>query len=453
MGNAVSRNSDRYSALGEKLSVSGFLYIVSMMVVLNPTVAGIDVPRSVIWAISIFWIVYGLIHKLRSSVRNKSMNIEASFSANLIDRLAGLFLAPKIAVWAYGIGLFVVGVGASQYATTGVTQLVSVFLPVAALLLFGTKTVEYTFYSCAISFIPQIVITLIVDGPDAFVQWLSSLIYDGVSNPFENHSVTFTAAFLFVYYIGIDRFKREKNAVRVLVCAVMLALGFKRILVLSVAAALLLSLICNRVSIERATSLLKAASMFVLAGCWLFLVLIYNGSFFDLLQQFGINAMGRNYYYAQVASITDFSPSFLGLGLNAVSRMFTSTYSYMHVGGVHSDILKYYAEIGFIGFALWSWFYLLKLPKMIDVKFGLGAAYALRLVNILTFITYLTDNIDIYYGSQLLYVAIPVVFCVQYCSKARIEQGESEKGSSRGSLQGAAQNRGFDFSYPKERLR
>lgn len=390
-----------------QLDVKGVVFVLSMMVSLNPIVADYHVPQYLIWGIDIAWIVVALVTLLRNSV-----SLIASGDGAFRD-ISKLFMMPKLAVWTYGVALFFLGIASAQYASTGFTQLLSIFLPLSALYLFGAKTVDYIFWAALISFIPQVYFTCVADGLESPMNWVYSFIDDSVSNPFENHEITFTTAFLFTYYAGIDRFKKQKDALKIIACAVMLLLGFKRILVLSIGAAFVLMLICGRISQKNADALLRMASVGLLAGCWVFLVTIYNGSFFDITETLGVNVMGRNYYYSQIASVTEFSPSFLGLGLNAVSNMLTTTYSYMHVGGVHSDILKYYAEIGFIGFALWSWFYLLKLPKMIELRFGSGSAYAMRIINILAFVTYFTDNIDIYLGSQLLYVAIPIVFAMR----------------------------------------
>lgn len=390
-----------------QLDVKGVAFIFSMVVALNPIIAEYHVPQYLIWGIDIIWAGIAFITLLRNSVSGISSG-DGAFRS-----ISKLFMYPKLAVWTYGIALFVFGIAPVQYASTGFTQLLSIFLPLSALYLFGAKTVDYIFWAALISFIPQVYFTCAADGLDSPMNWLYSFIDDSVSNPFENHEITFTAAFLFTYYVGIDRYKKEKDVLKIAACIFMLLLGFKRILVLSIGAAFGLIWICNRISQKSADTLLRLASACLLIGCWVFLVAIYNGIFFDITEALGVNMMGRNYYYAQIASVTEFSPSFLGLGLNAVSNMLTTTYSYMRVGGVHSDILKYYAEIGFIGFALWSWFYLLKLPKMIELRFGPGSAYAMRIINVLAFVTYFTDNIDIYLGSQLLYVAIPIVFAMR----------------------------------------
>ncbi len=390
-----------------QLDIKGVAFVFSMVVALNPIVAEYHVPQYLIWGIDVSWVGIAFIAFLRNSVSGVALG-DGAFRS-----ISKLFMLPKLAVWAYGIALFVFGIASAQYASTGFTQLLSIFLPLAALYLFGTKTVDYIFWAALISFIPQVYLTCAAEGLDSPMNWVYSFINDSVSNPFENHEITFTAAFLFTYYVGIDRYKKEKDVLKIAACLVMLLLGFKRILVLSIGAAFVLMWICNRISQKNADTLLRLTSACLLIGCWVFLVTIYNGSFFNITEALGVNMMGRNYYYAQIASVTEFSPSFLGLGLNAVSNMLTTTYSYMRVGGVHSDILKYYAEIGFIGFALWSWFYLLKLPKMIELRFGSGSAYAMRIINVLAFGTYFTDNIDIYLGSQLLYVAIPIIFALQ----------------------------------------
>ena len=386
---------------------TGFLFVLTMAVALNPSVMGFTLPQVVIVGITIFWLMVALFLSLsRNRYRTKADG------GGAFSYLARCFLAPKLLVWVYGILLFVVGVGNPAYYSTGYTQIASVVLPLCALYIFRGKTVDYIFWACVVSFVPVVLFTCAEEGIGCLGAPFQSIVDSMVRNPFENHQFTFTAAFLLVYYVCLKGERGSRDILPICACVVMVIMGFKRILALSIVSVVLLSMVLDKTTPQSRRKLCRAASVCLFVGCWIWVWVIYDGSFFQLVDRLGIQTMSRTYYYQVVVDSTEFSPFFLGMGLNAVTNMLTSVYAYLGVGGVHSDILKYYAEIGFVGFLAWTWFYLIVLPRRMEQRFGSGAVYGFYIINIFTFIVYFTDNIDIYLGSQLLYVAIPFVYAM-----------------------------------------
>lgn len=396
-----------------RFDLAGLLFILTMAIALNPSVMGMNLPQGIVVGITVFWLLAALLLALgkRAKIAESARRL-AECGGSAFSYLTKCFLVSKLAIWVYGILLFVVGVGASQYFSTGYTQIASVVLPLCALYLFRNKTIDYLFWACVVSFIPVVMFTCLEEGFGCLIAPFQSMVDSVSRNPFENHQFTFTAAFLLVYYLCLKDERGSRDVLSIFVCSVMVLMGFKRILVLSLVAIIALSFVCDRVSPRTRRGICRAASVCLFVGCWIWVWLIYSGAFFQIIDDYGIQTMSRVYYYQIVVDSTSFSPFFPGLGLNAVSNMLTSTYAYLGVGGVHSDVLKYYAEIGFVGFLAWTWFYLLSLPRLIERRFGDKAAYGFYLVNIFAFIVYFTDNIDIYLGSQLLYVAIPFVYAM-----------------------------------------
>ncbi len=85
--------------------------------------------------------------------------------------------------------------------------------------------------------------------------------------------------------------------------------------------------------------------------CYFYIYIMTDGDvFYDFIQSMGINVMGRDYYYRAIMDYAQFKPSFLGIGRNVVTQLLNTELSYLHVGGVHSDIIKMYVENGFILF-------------------------------------------------------------------------------------------------------
>lgn len=390
-----------------KFDFTGLLFIITMGIALNPSIMGFTLPQIVIFVIIVFWLFVALLLAFGGHVRKVKMEDDGSFSS-----LAYCFFTPKLMIWAYGILLYVTGIGEQAYSSTGYTQIASIILPLCALYIFRSKTVDYIFWSCMISFIPVVLITCAKEGLGSLGAPFLSMLDSVSRNPFENHQFTFTAAFLLIYFLCLKDEGKPRDIFPIIGCSIMVFMGFKRILVLSIVFVFLLSQICRNGSIHTRRMVCRCASVCLFIVCWVWVWSIYSGAFFQLIEALGIQTMSRTYYYKIVADSTSFSPSFLGMGLNSVANMLASTYSYLHAGGVHSDILKYYAEIGFAGFLAWTLFYLLILPKMIERRFGDSASYGYYLINIFTFVIYFTDNIDIYFGSQLLYVSIPFVYAM-----------------------------------------
>ena len=153
----------------------------------------------------------------------------------------------------------------------------------------------------------------------------------------------------------------------------------------------------------------KITSYIYFIIAYIFIWMLSNNTFFELLNKFNINSMGRNYYYKAVIDFCEFNPMFLGFGRNWVPNMLVNNYSYFNVGGVHSDILKYYAECGFILFGIWIWYYMIRVLKFMKRRYSINSISVYFILTLYTFILYYTDNIDTYFVSQFIYMMIVTI--------------------------------------------
>ncbi|WP_160709890.1 hypothetical protein [Enterorhabdus sp. P55] len=376
----------------------GMLFVLSMGIALNPQIDDVYMPHVVEQAITIFWIVFAGGSFARKHLSRKTKNNDFRF-------LVKAFFCPKLLIWLYGISLFLLGVADRELMSPGLIQITSALLPLCALYLFRQKTVDYVFYACAWSFLAVVIVTCFKNGMGCLAAPFASIVNSMQSNPFENSQFTFTTSFLLVYYLCLAPLEKNRT-LKSSLCVVMFLFGYKRILLMAVATALLFFFFCKGLNPQIRARASFCAGFLLFAACWVFIYGLYEGSFFSLMDLLGVNTMGRSYYYFEIVDRTSLDPLFPGLGLNAVSKIFVTQLSYMKVGGVHSDILKYYAEIGFIGFTIWISYYLLILPRMLQSRFGEEVSFGYYVVAVLVFVSYFTDNIDIYMGSQFLYVAI-----------------------------------------------
>ena len=120
-------------------------------------------------------------------------------------------------------------------------------------------------------------------------------------------------------------------------------------------------------------------------------------------------------------SLIEFKVSFLGLGRNVVGEILASEYRYLHVAGVHSDLIKMYAENGFVMYGLWLWYYLYKITTLYKKKYGYNPAVLYFALTIFMFILYATDNTENYYVCQIISISIPAAYAI----KSKVEKDKN----------------------------
>lgn len=377
------------------LAVDELVFIISMGFALNPGVASFEMPSIIPYCFFAVWVCLSLF-KASNSKLVKDYGLKP-----LGIRLA----APKVAMLVLSVALFVFKI-ARFGLVGGANQILAFAIPIAAVYLFGSKTIDLIFYSCLVSMAFVVPFIMLLCGPSSIFGPIYSLFDPMALNPFETSQFTFTASYLCVYYCCIDK---RKSTGKALGSLLMCFMGFKRIVLLAFCFAFLLDAVLKRLSFDIRKSTYIAIMTLVGIGCFAFVALMFSGFIENVMSLLSINVMGRNYYWQVAIDNSVFSLAYLGQGVNTLQKLLTTTYSYLHVGGVHCDILKMYFELGFIGFVLWLYYYLLYLPKWLLGKGATCTFEAYALITIFQFVLFVTDNVDIYLGSQLVYCAIPLV--------------------------------------------
>lgn len=106
---------------------------------------------------------------------------------------------------------------------------------------------------------------------------------------------------------------------------------------------------------------------------WVYLYLVHTGAISRLLNAVGINMMGRDYIWSLAKPYYQFSPTFIGLGFEAVDAMVTRFYEIGLIDvayPLHNDILKVFVELGFPGLCFWCAFLYLILPWFWTKRYG-----------------------------------------------------------------------------------
>ena len=236
-------------------------------------------------------------------------------------------------------------------------------------------------------------------------------------NYLELHDLVLSLGCIFVYFIykiNMQNKITKNDFFNILIILLILGLGMKRITILGIIISFIFIKFIKYVSEKNKIKVCKILGVAVSIICYVFVFFILNGEIlYELCAKYNINLMGRNYYYDVIAGYGEFSIKFLGTGRNSVSKILTEQYNYLHVGGVHSDILKSYVENGFIVFGLWLWYYLFFITKKYAKKYGNTAAILYFSLTLYTFILYFTDNVENYFIYQLFYIIIPITYIIR----------------------------------------
>ena len=317
------------------------------------------------------------------------------------EKLSGFLrwnMGSRAAIHLYTVILVTYGLTESRFFSTNFTTYVNGASAICAVYLFGKRTVKCSFMAMCVAWFVGLFAAVFFPRTDNF--WINM----------ELHDMSFAAGYVLLYYLCAFRKWDVKNLLCLGITVLIILFAFKRIgivaLVLTAGVWLLLRLIKPE-KIRR--QILLWGSICAIVLCYLFVLVIIEGWLAAAMEAAGIDPSGRNYYYAALAEYCEFTPGFIGLGRNASATLFAVDLRKLRVGNVHSDILRMYAECGFVLFGLWLTTYWIALPHAIDKRFGYRAMEFFLLCNIYTFVVYATDNTELYLINQYFYMLIPII--------------------------------------------
>ncbi|AGY82830.1 hypothetical protein [Carnobacterium inhibens] len=213
-----------------------------------------------------------------------------------------------------------------------------------------------------------------------------------------------TEAFIFGLYILYFMMKKKK----ILLClAIFLTfLAHKRIVIASVIVCMLLYIfliILKKFNIKKINTVIFCGVILIE---FLTIYVIKYEKLQLLKLKFDINDMGRSIIYSFFDNQYSFSFFYKGNGLGFVDSYFNLINS--NVGNLHSDILKIYIEVGFIGFLIFNLVHLnsyIKIFKKNNREFS--NLYFVFIIYV--FINYFSDNALIY-----IYFLVPLYLLIFY---------------------------------------
>lgn len=166
---------------------------------------------------------------------------------------------------------------------------------------------------------------------------------------------------------------------------------------------------------KRIAIVAMAAALFVMGIMWIFrqskklalmiwgmaglvsygyIYLIYSGILDAFCWGANVNTNGRVEMYSRMAQEAEFSLGYFGKGLGMVEQLLEHWNILTYVN-LHNDLLKFYVELGFVGFFI----YLLSYGVMFYVaakKFSEAKMSFLLVLSVYTMVMFMTDNVSIY---------------------------------------------------------
>ncbi len=406
-----------------------WLYILTMIVAFTPRYGKITVGYKEPLLVGGLWVAVAGIRLLCRKHRADVVQMK-----NLGFFLC-IYLIPHVITHLYTVVLMLLGKVEWKYLTSNATVYIPVLIVLSAVYLFGAKALRYTLIAMIGAFVLSMVCSVILIGPHIIPDAIIQAYFDQnhAKNYLELHDIVLAIGYVMVYYLYRGR-KLERRDIAFLVCAVSIGvLGMKRIVVLALLACLAFAALVYILPKKARYAVCVIGGFGILIGCFGFLWLMSEGDlFFNLMEKFHINTMGRIYYYRDVMALSDFHILYPGLGRNVVTQLLTTEMSYLRVAGVHSDIIKMYVENGFVMYGLWSGYHLLAVPAMLRKRFGDKVAVMGFAVTMYSFLLYLTDNIEVYFVCQILAMMIPMCFALRESSSLNVNEktlvdGEEQK--------------------------
>ena len=234
-------------------------------------------------------IIYALSkeHDTGSSLQiKKSFEIFAPlFLLMLVVEILAAFFSPIPAT--YGIRYY------SRMVSMILQRLCIIFTVLAIYSAATIKTVDSIINVLLVDQLFVLVCGIIKAGlPSVVTSFLGAFsLREGTSNVFEVSELTFSIGLCVIYALFVYLNNKQKLGTLLLLTLSFL-LGAKRIAVAAVAVVAIFALVVKRKYLsKRIISLIGCIGVGV---CFVYLVLIYNDSFFAILTSSGINNMGRN---------------------------------------------------------------------------------------------------------------------------------------------------------------
>ena len=406
-----------------KVNIRAIPYIMASVIVVNSRIWSINIPYYIQCGVMFLWTSYLLLKLL---VNTKTLYKKVIYlNITLIAAPIVIMALYALIIWSFKSNI--VFRNYTRLASTCVQLFLAWGFGASGYYLFKDKAIDYIFIGGVISYLSGSVLYVIWKygfNNLMMYMWDTLLMRDSlweINFAMEVHDLTFAMGLFFLFYSFCD--KRKNRKVKIIFSIMLIVFGFKRIEVLALIAVIIiynLLLKWGKTIRYRATFIAICFAV----GCFGFVYLIDSGVLELICNALSINSMGRLGMYTYAKNFFEFSPLYMGTGYTWFSRMWGELYNsgfridgHVVAAAVHSSMLTFYIENGFVLTLLWIFYSFNGKVKIYRKHFGRKVAEGYLLITVYMFILYLTDNTFHYSGTQLVYFIIPL--CQYYITQCR----------------------------------
>ncbi len=371
-------------------------YVTSMVIAFTSRYGNMEVSYRPQIVIGIAWILIGIVKFVCDGFCFKGIYGED------LRRFLGIYLFPHIVIHVYTIILIMLGYIEKGYMTTNLTVYVPVILSIMSIYLFEKSAFKMMYLALILSWILSLSCSVFEGGISVLWDAIrQGYLGHSVRNYLELHDMVFGLGYVLIF-VGFTKKRWNRyNLFLIMTSILIILLGIKRIQIAALFLVLALGIALKFASIKTHYRYSSIVCLVLFLGSYLFIYLMSDEAIVQSLSGI-VDMKGRYYYYTTILKLSEFTLTYPGIGRNVITRLLTSTYKYMSVAGVHSDIIKMYVENGFILFGFWLWYYLFHIRHYYKKKYGYKVAIMYSVFTIYTYILYFTDNIEIYFITQMM---------------------------------------------------
>ena len=356
--------------------------------------------------------------------------------AAVLARHTAVQMLPRLVPLVFSAIIWVASQAEANAVLNGVSmiipQLLAIVVAAAAVYLFGSRGIWYCLGAmCAANFIS--VLTVIAEGGlDEFLRELFALLitFSGETGPLmvklETHDLTFAFG-PFLLYLLLNRKEIRHPVLWLTVSSFFFLIGLKRIAIPAIAlgflAAWLLRLLPERAA--RQTALCAGIGLMIFS--FLYIVGIRYGLFSFLEEYLEINTMGRVRMFENLEPYYDISFTYVGKGTGferfvdwASGEVFPAPRQ--DAMQIHNDFLRMYMNIGFIGYWVWLWSWLIVRLRYWFRQGGKKAGSLFFAICVYCFVLYATDNAIYYPYTMAACSLVPMAFRVEELEEEALEK-------------------------------
>lgn len=290
-------------------------------------------------------------------------------------------------------------------------QLLSICVAAATLYLFGSRGIGYCLGSMCVANFLRVLLVVAEGGIVPFFKEFGVLLtsFSAQNGPLMQQLEINDLTFAFgPFLVWLLLFRKEISHWRLwfVVVSLLFLTGLKRIAVLAVVLGLLVAFLLRLLSEKAARQAAMCVAIGMMLVSFLYIAGIRYGLFQYMEERLGINTMGRVTMFTNLEPYYDMNFTYMGKGTGferfvdwaSGEEYRTPRRDHMQI---HNDFLRMYLNLGFVGYWVWIWGWLMMRLKYWFRQGGRNTGCLFLGICVYCFVLYATDN-TIYYPYTLI---------------------------------------------------